>query len=269
MDRVAVTGAGGSVGRTTLAGLEPTAHDVVPITHREHDDIDGVVADITDGESMRRAFEGCDTIVHLAGNPDPDAEWGDLLAVNIDGTRTVYDAAAAADVDRVVFASTNHVTHGHALPQGGTWDEMVADPAPVHIDDENRPDSFYAVSKICGEALGSLFSHRHGIEVLDLRIGWLLTREELADLHDEQSLLDFDTFRQGPADYARATWLSPRDCRHAMRRAITAELPERHVTLNLCSRNTERFYSLVDTMRLIGYEPRDDSAEAVDRSGGD
>jgi L-arabinose 1-dehydrogenase [NAD(P)+] len=65
--------------------------------------------------------------------------------------------------------------------------------------------------------------------------------------------------------YARAMWLSPRDCRNAMRCAVEADIPEKHITVNVCSRNTESYLSLVETRRLLNYTPKDDSIETLRR----
>jgi L-arabinose 1-dehydrogenase [NAD(P)+] len=261
MAPIAVTGAAGRIGRETLAALGETDHRVRSITHRAHDDIDGRIVDVTDRGAMVDALDDCDVVIHLAGDADPEADWESVLSVNVDGTRTVYEAAVRTGCDRVVFASTNHVTHAQNLPPGGTWDDLVSDTDPIHIGDPIRTDSFYAVSKVAGEALGDYYAHRHGIEALDLRIGWYLTRDELAAKQSEPDSV---------AHYARATWLSPRDCRHAMQRAVEADLPDPHVTVNLTSRNAENYLSLVEAMRALDYRPRDDSSDALaDRRGRD
>ncbi|PSP52202.1 NAD(P)-dependent oxidoreductase [Halobacteriales archaeon QH_3_68_24] len=250
MARIAVTGAAGSVGREALRGL--VDHDVTALTHREHDDIDGEVVEVTDPDSIGPALSGHDVVVHLAGNPSPEAEWDSVLQVNIDGTCNVYEAALEHDLDRVVFASTNHVSQMHGIGDRTRPETMAADAPTVRPEDPTRPDSYYAVSKVSGEALGSYYADRHGLEVVDLRIGWLLTAEELRDRQDE----DDPEF----ARYARAMWLSPRDCQDVVEKAATADLPENPLTVNAVSRNSERYLSITETMRGLGYEPRDDSA---------
>jgi L-arabinose 1-dehydrogenase [NAD(P)+] len=132
---------------------------------------------------------------------------------------------------------------------------MTADPGTVRPDEPTRPDSYYAVSKVSGEALGSYYVDRHGLEVVNLRIGWLLAEDELRDLQDED---------ESVARYARAMWLSPRDCRDVMERSVTADLPENPLTVNAISRNQERYLSITETMRGLGYEPRDDSSEVIE-----
>jgi len=67
-----------------------------------------VVADITDEDAVREAMDGIDVVVHLAGDPRPEAPWDSVLTNNIDGTQTVFEAAVDAGVEQVVFASSNH-----------------------------------------------------------------------------------------------------------------------------------------------------------------
>lgn len=254
MVRVAVTGAAGSVGRETLAGLAD--HDVTPITHREREGIEGPVLDVVDPGALDGALDGHDVVVHLAGNPSPAADWDSVLTVNIDGTRNVYEAARKNDLDRVVFASTNHVMQMHNIGERDSPGTQRSDARPVTVGDSTRPDSYYAVSKVAGEALGSYYADRYDLEVVNLRIGWLLTESELHEVQAEP---------ESRARYARSMWLSPRDCRDGVRAAVEADIESSPTTVNLLSRNRDRYLSLVEGMRTLGYEPRDDSAEALSR----
>jgi len=253
MAKVALTGAAGNVGREALAALRDAGHEVTPITHRERD-IDSIVLDVTDADALTEALAGQDAVVHLAGNPSPDASWDSVLDVNIDGTRNVYEAAVENGLERVVFASTNHVSQMHNIADPAVPESLRADAEAVRPDDETRPDSFYAVSKVSGEALGSYYADRHGLDVVNLRIGWLLTADDLRERQDEP---------EEKARYARAMWLSPRDCRDAVRSSIEADI-EGSLSVNVISRNTERYLSLTETMRALGYEPKDDSSEIVE-----
>lgn len=250
MVSVAVTGAAGDVGRATLAGLAGH-HDVTPITHRERDGIESVVLDVEDRAALDEAFAGHDVVVHLAADPSPGAAWESVRDVNIAGTYNVYEAAIKAGVDRVVFASTNHVHQMYNIGDPARPETAVEDPQPVHPDDPPRPDSYYGVSKVFGEALGNYYADRHGIAVVNLRIGWLLAADELRETADAPPQ---------ESTYVRAMWLSPRDCRHGMRRAVEAALPRSPLAVNLVSANDDRYLSITETMRAIGYQPRDNSA---------
>jgi uronate dehydrogenase len=64
-----------------------------------------------------------------------------------------------AGVKRVIFASSNHAIGFYPRKKKIRTDVTV------------RPDSRYGVSKAFGEALGSLYSDKHGLAVTCLRIG--------------------------------------------------------------------------------------------------
>lgn len=252
--KVAITGANGNVGHQAVEALSD--HDVTPITHSETEEMDSEIADVTDAERVSEVLSGHDAVVHLAANPDPDADWEGVREVNVDGAYNVYEAAVENGLDRVVFASSNHVSHMYNAADPAEPESMVEDPAVVDADDPPRPDSYYGVSKVAGEALGDYYADRHGLEVVNLRIGWLLEQEDLEETQEEG---------EEHARYARAMWLSPRDCRDAIESATTGDV-EGSVAVNAVSANADRYLSLTHAMRAIGYRPRDNSDEALSRS---
>jgi nucleoside-diphosphate-sugar epimerase len=95
---------------------------------------------VTDPESVRRAMEGVDLVVHLAATQHemnvPDEKF---QAVNVEGTRNVLDGAAEAHVRRVVHGSTIGV---YGKPNG-----VLDETSPVD------PDNIYGVTKLEGERL--------------------------------------------------------------------------------------------------------------------
>ncbi len=255
MTKVAVTGAAGNVGQQAMAAL--SEHDVTPITHSEHDDLDSVVCDVTESEEVREVLAGHEVVVHLAANPSPRAEWGAVKEVNVEGAYNVYEAALENGLERVVFASTNHVTHMANAADPADPESLVERPSVVSPDDPPRPDSYYGVSKVAGEALGAYYADRYGIEVIDLRIGWLMDEAGLEETQDEG---------EARARYARAMWLSPRDCRDAIERAVRVPIDRTPLTVNVVSANADRYLSLTETLQGIGYRPRDDAAAVLDAS---
>lgn len=65
---------------------------------------------ITDPAAVDRALDGMDRLYHLAADPElwrPDK--AQFLAVNLGGTRTVLEAAARHDLDRIVYTSTESI----------------------------------------------------------------------------------------------------------------------------------------------------------------
>lgn len=184
-----------------------------------------VRCDLRSIKSLRRAFKGCDAIVHLAGIPGM-RPFDELLETNVKGTYNVLEAARLEGIRRVVLAGSGHVTGFYRR------DEMVSETDPV------RPDSLYAVSKVACEALGRLYADKHALQVACLRIGRLAAAPE------------------GEAD--QAIWCSPRDLVRLLR--IALEAPRLHYeAVYAVSNNTARWWNDAAARRL-GYEPRDDAS---------
>jgi uronate dehydrogenase len=100
-----------------------------------------------------------------------------------------------------------------------------------------RPDTYYGWSKAAGEALGALYHHRHGLDVIVLRIG---------------------TCTPVPADTrALATWLAPPDAVRLVEACLTAPAPGFRVVWAI-SDNTRRWWSLTGATAL-GYHPEEDA----------
>ena len=255
MAQIAVTGATGNVGREVRTAFEPTAHELTLFSRTAYEDIDTQLLDVADRERFVELMAGHDILIHLAANPSPYADWDSVVGPNIEGAYNAYEAAVRNDLDRVVFASTNHVVNLYNVDDPGEPETTTDGPLTVaRPDTPPLADSYYGVSKVTGEALGNLYAHREGLEVVNLRIAWLQTVDQLAENVDDP---DIDT------RFARAMFLSPRDCQQAMLAAATTELHENPITVNVVSRNDDRFLSLTEAQQQLGYEPRDNATELL------
>lgn len=181
---------------------------------------------VTDRDAVAAATDGADAVVHLAGISG-EAGWDDILAVNVEGTRTVLDAAVAAGVRTVVLASSNHAVGFR------TRDDGVPLPATVG----HAPDTYYGWSKHAMEGLGRLYHERFGLTVVSARIGSCFPRPSNARM--------------------LATWLSPDDAARLVEAALDPGTRGHHVVWGV-SANTRRWWSL-DEGAAIGYHPRDDA----------
>lgn len=254
MPTIAITGAAGDVGRV-VADAFPD-HETVLLTHGVHDELDNEVLEMTDREAFAAALDGVDVLVHLAWASGGADRWDETRTANVRGTENALAAARANDLDRVVLASSVHVTGMYNRDDPAAGESLAADPTTaVHPADPVRPDSLYGVGKVACEALGRYYADRYGLSVVALRIGWLL---------DRQGLRERQSGDPSRARFARATWLSPRDCRALVARAALESLDETPVVVNAVSRNAERYLSLTETTLALGYAPRDDSAVVVD-----
>jgi dihydroflavonol-4-reductase len=62
--------------------------------------------DLLDREGLERVVDGCDAVVHVAALYSYEARAAELERVNVEGTRTLLDAALTKSVRRFVFTST-------------------------------------------------------------------------------------------------------------------------------------------------------------------
>jgi len=207
-----------------------------------------VVADVTEYEAIRPAFDGQDAVVHLAGVTN-EAPWPDILEANIVGAQNVYQAACEAGVQSVVFASTNHVVGGYEDEHAP---EIYGPKSGIVIDhtDPIRPDSFYGVSNALGEALGRYYVAYEDApsRCYALRIGNVSFAED--DYPD--------------SDRLRAIWQSRRDFAHQVDCCLQDESVAFEVFYGV-SDNDRRWFDLEHARATIGYRPRD-NGETVDPS---
>jgi nucleoside-diphosphate-sugar epimerase len=102
-----------------------------------------IAHDVRLSEGLAEHMAGADAVVHLAalvGFPICDKVGENVTyAVNLDGTRNVYEAAARAGVQRLLYASS-YSNYGIA-----DEDELVDEDSPL------RPQSSYASSKVAAE----------------------------------------------------------------------------------------------------------------------
>jgi uronate dehydrogenase len=229
MPIILITGAAGLIGtmlRPRLARPDRALRllDVAPLTAGPGEEV--IRASVTDAGAMAAACQGADAVIHLGGIPG-EAPWPQISEVNIDGTQTVFEAARRAGVGRVIFASSNHAVG---------FSPRAAFPVPDYA--FPAPDTYYGVSKAAGEALGSLYHSRHGLDVICIRI---LTCAE-----------------RPPNLRALSTWLSPDDAGRLFEACLATPAPGFRVIFGV-SANTRGGWVSLDEARALGYEPRDDA----------
>ncbi|MFO8007181.1 MAG: NAD(P)-dependent oxidoreductase [Candidatus Brocadiia bacterium] len=233
-DRLTVflTGATGRVGSVLLAPFR-AKYALRALYRSESDDPDAVFGDLHNLDALAAGMAGADVVVHLAAHAH-EAEFMDvILPINIVGAYNVFQTALEQGVRRVVFASTCHVVQ---------WRQTER---TIRVADPVRPTGFYGVSKVFGEALGRHCHEQHGMEVVCIRIGWLLPYEE-PGLRDDA--------------HKRGLWLSPRDAVRLFTLAV-----ERPGVGYACvfgtSMTAPRIVSLREAHHELGYEPQDDVVE--------
>jgi uronate dehydrogenase len=236
LGKLLITGAAGGLGRMARARLGHIAErlrlsdigDMAPAGPGE----EVVQCDLGDRTAVRALVDGCDGILHLGGvsveNPfDP------ILNANIVGVYNLYEAARAAGMPRILFASSNH-TIGYY-----TQDRHLTAEMPM------RPDSLYGVSKCFGEALASMYFNKFGQETAIVRIGSCFPE---------------------PGDHRMlATWMSEDDFVSLIERVFT--VPRLGCPIIWGVSDNDRVWWDNSAARFLGWRPADNSerfAAAID-----
>jgi UDP-glucose 4-epimerase len=109
--RVVVVGATGNVGTSVLRSLadEPAVDSILGVARRlpalGYPKTDWAQADVS-RDDLGPLFNGADVVVHLAWLIQPGRDEATLRATNVDGSARVFEAAAAAGVPALVYASS-------------------------------------------------------------------------------------------------------------------------------------------------------------------
>jgi uronate dehydrogenase len=230
MKTILITGASGDVGthlrRELATKYAIRASDLRPVKKKFSSKEKYLKADISKFSDALRITRGVDAIVHLGGY-SVEGPWEGILSANIIGCYNVFEAARRNGVKRIIFPTSNHATGFYKRSQ--TIDHRVYP----------KPDSRYGVSKVFGEALGSLYADKYGMQFLMIRIG---------------------NVNPAPIDKRRLSiWISPRDIAQLVTLGI--EHPDiRFEIVYGISGNTRGWYENGNAFRL-GYRPLD-NAEA-------
>jgi len=281
---IAITGADGNLGRKlTLHALaapwcraltcidkrfsQPALTDAKLHVVRAH------LADPFD-DAWRATLFDVDVIWHLAAqHPYPDATWADSAA-SVDMTLHLLDAIRGTRVQRLVFASSNHVMGGYK--------DGPLQPAMLRTDMPPRPgtrfreagggmqDSTpYATAKLMNERICLAATRAAGtsLTALCVRIGWCRPGDNRPE--DISLALIPGVSSHGAADaqalqdlrWVRDMWLSNSDLCHLFEqcaRADSRHWPARGLIVNGNSANRNSVWDGEAARRWLHYAPQDD-----------
>lgn len=251
--KVLVTGSGGLIGgalfrelgdRYEFSGLDVGAPSdpIVPI----------MVGDLSDMDSVRKAFDGVDAVVHLGADSNQAASWDSVLPNNLIATHNVFEACRDAGVKRVVYASSNHAVGMHELDDPysrirvGDYEGLDPDNIP-QIDHtvQIRPDGQYGISKAFGEATGAYYAENFGLEVACLRIGTVNSADRPVEVRQ------------------LATWCSHRDVLQLIHLCLEVESLQFDIFYGV-SDNKWRFWDIDHAREVLGYAPEDNGEDYRD-----
>lgn len=225
MKKIALSGAGGQLGSVVRAALiergvplrsAAGSKALVPLVEGE----DVMHGDLRDPAVVDRLLEGVDVLIHFAGT-SVERPLPEIIENNLRGLVEVYEGARRQGVRRIVFASSNHAIGMYPVAEH------------LGLDCELRPDGFYGLSKVWGEALARMYWDKHGIESVCVRIGSCLERPT-----EPRHL---------------STWFGHRDLLHFLDRCVEADNIG-FLTIWGVSANTRGWWDNSGAGRL-GYQP--------------
>jgi UDP-glucose 4-epimerase len=182
--RILLTGSSGWLGRFLAPLLRAKGHDVTGLDVAPSADAD-YLGSVADHALVDRVFaeKEIEAVIHSGALHKPDIERHspeEFRAVNVEGTRNLLDAAAAAGNDRFIFTSTTSLMISEAVragKEGGAerafWiDDDFGPPAPRNV---------YGTTKLEAELLCREAHARHGLSVLILRTARFFPEEDDSD----------------------------------------------------------------------------------------
>ncbi len=236
--KVGITGASGNIGTTLQKGLSEKykfcLYDLKPTSFPSGALFTKV--DLGAKAELNGIFNGLEALIHLAGNPRPDAPRAQTFRNNFLATSLVFEQARAAGVKKIVYASSNfyHEAAIGEILRGDSKQRITLDMPP-------SPICLYGESKVFGENLGRHLSY-FGMQFVALRIGWTVAE-------DDPALYG--------GDYMRAVFCSKRDLVQAFDKALEAQTD--FLAAFVTSDNTHNVFDLAETRKKLGFAPLDNA----------
>ena len=176
--RVLVTGATGNVGTSLVSALaaDDRVTEIIGLARRpatfDPPRTTWVRADIG-SDALEPVFRGVDAVVHLAWAIQPSRDQRELERINVAGSRRVFEAAAAAGVGTLVYASSI----GAYSP--GPKDRGVPETWPT----DGVPSAWYSRHKSAVERiLDEVEAANPGMRVVRLRPGLIFKAESAEEI---------------------------------------------------------------------------------------
>lgn len=231
MPTLLITGAAGIVA-TALRPLLREHYALRLLDRRPVDDLQGgetsLVGDLTDARFVRDAVQGVDAILHLACAHGTDIRFESTVEPNYHATLYLLEAAERFAIKRFVFASSHHVLGQYRADSAEFFDEH-----PV------APDSYYAMSKVFGEAACATFSLRSQLATFIVRIG-----------NVDPKVSDARRLRM---------WTSARDLAQLVRIGLENDQVRNEIVYGVSESPNPLFHN--QRARSLGYVPKDNGKD--------
>ena len=235
--RVLITGAAGKVGTALWQAWEK--QDAYTLTLMDINPVLGsnsrvVMADIRNYAEMERVCRDQDVLVHLAYVRQDSLGKVPGEVSDIGASMTLLEAAREQGIQKIVYASTNHVSG---------WNERLNSPPRFSTGDQFRPDGWYGAMKGMTEIAGRYLVDAHNMRFISIRIG------------------SFNGTYQPSGIRHCSTLLTPRDCVQLFGLAVDYDGPVKYLITYGRSANSDgyqqSYLDISGAVEVLGYQPQD------------
>ncbi len=225
MTKVALSGASGNIGQVLRPALRKLGVSLRSAGGRRAltplaPDEEVCHGDLRDPAFVDQLLSGVDVLIHMAAT-SVERPLPEIIENNLVALHAVYEGARRHRVGRIVFASSNHAVGMHSVA------------SKLDLECDLRPDGWYGLSKVWGEAMTRMYWDKHGIEGICVRIGTAIEK---------------------PTEFRHlSTWLGNDDLVQLISRCIT--VPDiGYLAVWGVSANTRSYWNNA-AAALLGYRP--------------
>jgi len=169
--KIVVTGGSGKFARYLVPRLV-REHEVLLFDRQRPDQNPSplISGEVTDMDKLIKAFQNADAVIHLAAlrsryNHLPIK----VMETNTMGTYCVLEASRRAEVEKIIFASSDAV-----LGMSQSKNEFPPEYLPIDEEHPLKPQDPYGISKLLGERMCRCYAVGYNINITALRFSNIL-----------------------------------------------------------------------------------------------
>jgi UDP-glucose 4-epimerase len=170
---VAVTGAGGRIGRRVVGQLAEAGYRVrgLDLQPGPNAAAEYVVGDIADEKALADLLSGASIVVHLAAFMSwQEADAAAVFEANVNATFRLLEAVQTRGGAEIILASSGEV-----------YPELSPRYLPIDEDHPRLPRSHYGMTKLLGEEMAWFYARSYGMPTTVLRFPHTQDATELLD----------------------------------------------------------------------------------------
>ncbi|MDT8859798.1 NAD(P)-dependent oxidoreductase [Alkalihalobacillus sp. MEB130] len=185
MKKIVIIGGAGTVGKQLVNGLRKHHHEITVIDQhnifQSKTEIDFIQADATNLQELMEKVPKADVLINLLNTETKHAledvdTFEKMTSIFFKSTYYLLYTANQKNIQKVIFASTNHVTDCYEDEGKSILGREIT------VKDYPCSNSLYGVLKFASEQVGALFSKEERLSVINIRIGSVpkdVTKEEI------------------------------------------------------------------------------------------